>query len=316
MTSIEWVRGPDGSKGHSWNMLGGCSRHSPGCDNCYAMLFEHRFSGEGQRSAGLTIYREGGKRPGVDWSGQIAFMPERLAIPLRRRRPTMYFPCSTSDLFHVKVRDEWIAAVFGVMAATPHTYQILTKRAGRLPEWFAWAHKRGDDGLTMFPHDPLDWRIRQLLSVSARRYEAPTENHGGPWPLPNVWLGVSAEDQATADYRWDALSRTPAAVRTISMEPMLGPISISHWKTVPDWIIVGGEAGRRPRPFHIEWAHRLRDECAARGVRFFLKQFGANVHAPYAPGVTKRIRLKHRKGSDMDEWPANLRVRQMPERAA
>src|SRR5690606_22560010 len=180
MTTIEWTQG-------TWNPVSGCTRVSPGCDNCYAMRQAHRFSGNCQPYEGLTTIRRGK----VDWTGSVRFVPEMLEVPLQRK-PTTWFVNSMSDLFHESLTNEQIASAFGGMAATPqHTYQILTKRPKRMREWFGW--------------------------LDGRR------------PLHNVWLGVSCEDQARADERIPHLLSTPAAVRFVSAEPLLGPIALRAW---------------------------------------------------------------------------------------
>jgi len=210
-----------------WNPLVGCSRTSPGCENCYAETFAHRLEKMGQsRYRGLTVLGKQGAR----WTGEVRQVPEVLGAPLRWRKGKRIFVNSMSDLFHEKVPFEYVAAVFGVMAACPqHTFQVLTKRPERALEYFRWVEKRGEDGLRLFPDDPQDWRIRQLLHVEARRRGADLsaarhQNHGGPWPLPNVHLGVSCEDQAAADERIPILLKCQAAVRWVSAEPLLGPI--------------------------------------------------------------------------------------------
>ena len=277
MTTIEWTE-------RTWNPARGCSRVSPGCDHCYAMRQAHRFSGPGQPYEGLTTIRRGR----VDWTGRARFVPEQLQQPLRVRRPTAFFVNSMSDLFHESLTNEQVAAVFGVMAATPqHTYQILTKRPKRMREWFGW--------------------------LDGRR------------PLPNVWLGVSCDDQARADERIPHLLSTPAAVRFVSAEPLLGPIALRAWMprhavtetddcapwcsacgpTGPlpriDWVIVGGESGPGARPCDVDWIRSIVRQCREAGTACFVKQLGS------------RLGLRDPKGGDPSEWPEDLRVRETPE---
>lgn len=207
--------------------------------------------------------------------------PERLDQPLRWTRPRRIFVCSMADLFHDAVPDDYIARVFEVMARAPqHTFQVLTKRHARM---------------------------RSLLSRPSFRDNL--AHWGAGWPLPNVWLGVSTENQQWADIRVPALLDTPAAVRWISAEPLLGPIDLHpYWThgtpgwgpeypepTSPtgitvqdvvtgprlDWVVVGGESGRGARPMHPDWAERLRDQCYAAGVAFLFKQWGE--WTPLAP---------------------------------
>jgi protein gp37 len=174
----------------------------------------------------------------------VTLHPERLKQPLRWRKPSLVFVNSMSDPFHRDVPDEYIAYMFAVMGqADRHTFQVLTKRPARM---------------------------RALLS---RPDFFPRVKNDRPWPLPNVWLGVSVEDQKWADIRIPALRGTPAAVRFLSCEPLLGPIELDGLRAI-DWVIVGGESGRGARPMHQEWANMIREQCAAAGVPFLFKQWG------------------------------------------
>jgi protein gp37 len=195
------------------------------------------------------------------------------------------FVNSMSDLFHDDVSDWFIAEVFGVMAETPqHTYQILTKRPGRMR-----AYLRDDPQHIL--EDLRDKRLAQAV------YDA-------MYPLPNVWLGVSAEDQKWANVRIPPLLNTPAAVRFVSAEPLLGPVTLDplwgHGAFGPglDWVIVGGESGPGARPMELEWATRLVADCRELGIAPFVKQLGS-AFGPH-------------KGGDMDTWPPELRVREYP----
>ncbi len=178
---------------------------------------------------------------------------DRLEIPLRWKQPQRIFVDSMSDLFHEQVPFGFVQLVFEMMfQADQHTYQILTKRPERMLEFIT-------------RYAPNDWISR-----------------GFPWPLPNVWLGVSAENQETADQRIPVLLRTPAAVRFVSAEPLLGPMFIQGFlldgwhKYAPrlNWLIVGGESGPGARPMHPDWARGLRDQCQVTGTKFFFKQWG------------------------------------------
>lgn len=275
MTKIEWTD-------KVWNPVTGCSKVSPGCDNCYAETFAERFRG----TPGHHFQR------GFD----IVLRRERLDEPLKWRKPRRVFVNSMSDLFHEAVPDDYIADVFARMWWTPqHTFQVLTKRHGRMR--------------SLLPR--LEGRLRNMERDLALVH-APTPLH---WPLPNVWLGVSVENQRWADVRLPALMRTPAAVRFVSCEPLLEPVNLRRWlRPVPDcghvtpedgtcghpaaltpechrwadcparpqrddwrgldWVIAGGESGARARPMHPDWARQLRDDCAVAGVPFFFKQWG------------------------------------------
>ena len=330
-TKIQWTES-------TWNPVRGCSVVSPGCENCYAMGVAARFSGEGQPYEGLAKFSPSRRLP--QWTGKVRLVPEHLADPLRWTKPRRIFVNSMSDLFHEGLTNEEIAAVFGVMSACPqHTFQILTKRAKRMREWFEWVRA------TSLNHDSdaiadafFEWQQRDVLPSA---FLQPT------WPLPNVWIGVSAEDQTRADERIPDLLRTPAAVRFVSYEPALGPINFqrvgpinalrgrrvdatsgeSEACTSLDWIIVGGESGPRARPFDVDWARSVVLQCKSAGVACFVKQLGANPYADPQPTGNFRthngkrqfevkvtpIALKSRKGGDPAEWPADLRVRQFPE---
>ncbi|SKT28769.1 DUF5131 family protein [Mycobacteroides abscessus] len=247
-TGIEWTDA-------TWNPVTGCDKVSPGCDHCYAETFAERWRGtEGH-------YFE----TGFD----VQLRPDKLDLPLRWTKPRKVFVNSMSDLFHDRVPDEYIARVFAVMALAPqHTFQVLTKRHGRMRSLLSshafWA-RVGVAGL-----DRDVWLPQAGVSLD-QHY------------LPNVWLGVSAEDQKRADLRIPALLDTPAAVRFISAEPLLGPIDLHadpigkdsvFWIGRLDWVIVGGESGSGARPMHPWWAESLHRQCAAAGVPFLFKQWG------------------------------------------
>lgn len=213
-TSIEWTD-------TTWNPVRGCTPVSEGCKNCYAMRLAHRFSGPGKPYEGLTKLTTKGPR----WTGDVRTVPELLDAPLRWREPRRVFVNSMSDLFHEDVPEDFIDRVFAVMAiARKHTFQILTKRPERAAEYLnrpgvagaIAAETGGGDGpLTVGAnHGVRPWPFIRPDDLAAR------------WPLPNVWLGTSVEDQAAADERIPHLLRTPAAVRFLSCEPLLGPVDL------------------------------------------------------------------------------------------
>ncbi|ETX26623.1 DUF5131 family protein [Roseivivax isoporae] len=284
MSSIEWTE-------RTWNPIAGCSVVSPGCTNCYAMRMAHRLEsmGSAPHYAGTTEMSRGGPV----WTGKIGVAPERaLTAPLHRRKPTVYFVNSMSDLFHEAVPDEVIDRVFAVMALCPqHKFQVLTKRAARLREYMGRRESFGR-------HPSM---VHAAIMAATGRWSTPALDLRA-WPLPNVWLGVSAEDQRRADERVPHLLATPAAVRFVSAEPLLGPVDLHQWlhpsgaagqcvsidgdwchepgtcsccRRGLDWVIVGGESGPGARPMHPDWARSLRDQCTAAGVAFFFKQWGA-----------------------------------------
>lgn len=227
--------------------------------------------------------------------------------PLKWTEPQLIFTCSWSDFF-IEESDPWRDEAFEIIAKTPqHTYQILTKRPDRM----------------------LDYISRSAYLTNA--------------PLDNVWLGVSVEDQKTADERIPLLLQTPAALRWLSVEPLLGPVDLAEWLwmlkgskggTVDmlHWVVVGGESGPNARPFDIQWARDIIAQCKAADVPVFVKQLGATPEVTmdclHCNGVdsekcgggcngdgTKTFELtyKNKKGGDPSEWPKDLRVREMPE---
>lgn len=459
-TSIAWTDS-------TWSPTRGCSRVSEGCRNCYAERQAVRQKGSGYE--GLVRLTPEGPR----WTGAVRLVPEMLDAPLRWREPRRIFVNSMSDLFHERLSNEDIAAVFGVMAAAPrHTFQCLTKRPERMHAFLSapdvrhkvaqardsvlvdfehnpvekWAPIPGFDGyeasshgnirsdsgplkvhenkrtgrlaVTIWNHgepatepvhrlvllahcggpsEPglevchrngkkldnrlanLRWGTRsenqqekvehgarggpakltpeQVEAVKAARRTGRTQQSVGDefgvsrslvsmiesgrvwappawlqWPLPNVWLGVSVEDQATADARIPHLLRTPAAVRFVSYEPALGPVDfepclqyepftdkykmtlgLKEWCGL-DWIIVGGESGPGARPFDVTWARTIIRQCREAGVACFVKQLGANAveSSPAFDGPPVRRHFADRKGGSLAEWPESLRVRQFP----
>jgi protein gp37 len=273
-TGISWTNA-------TWNPVRGCSRVSEGCRHCYAERVAARFCDPGQPYAGLIRRGVGGDRLG--WSGDVRLVPEHLADPLRWKKPRRIFVNSMSDLFHEKLTNDEIAAVFGVMAACPqHTFQILTKRAKRMREWFAWAADQDCD-----PHTECHAAALRL-DVDDTIHTKSNNATDRPWPLPNVWLGVSVENQDAADERIPDLLQTPAAVRFLSCEPLLDEVRLTHVRperceTISvlettedhariDWVITGCESGPGARCCDVAWLRSLRDQCAAARVPYFLKQ--------------------------------------------
>lgn len=252
-TAIEWTDA-------TWNPITGCSVTSPGCKLCYAMKLAGTRLRHHPSRAGLTE----DTKAGPVWNGQVRFNEDWLDQPMRWRKPRMIFVCAHSDLFHENVPDDWIDRVFAVMALSPqHTFQVLTKRSARMRAY-------------LLSRDPVNGEnelVRQYINdlVIARGGEWLDDFSDLAWPLPNVWLGVSVEDQERYDLRAPDLRQTSAAVRFLSVEPLLGPIT-PDW--LPHWVIVGGESGRGARPMNPAWVRVWRDLCAAGGVPFFFKQWG------------------------------------------
>jgi protein gp37 len=292
----------------------GCSRVSAGCTACYAETQAARIvrMAKGKPSAydGLVKVTAAGE---PRWTGEVRLVPEMLSWPLRKRAPLRIFVNSMSDLFHEGLPNEQIAAVFGVMAAAPqHTFQVLTKRATRMREWFAWLDEHGR---SVMWREATAHAFNGIDVTNRRLYEWWRDaEHAYTWPLPNVWLGVSVENQAAADERIPELLRTPAAVRFLSCEPLIGAVRLNdvalHGRFIEcpdeergeevdpcagcpaipndglrggdycgavrgphvDWVIAGCESGPGARPCSVEWLRSLRDQCSEAGVAFFLKQ--------------------------------------------
>lgn len=308
---------------------------------------------------------------GASWNPIRARHPDRveisldhkvLAKPLHWRKGRKIFPCSMTDIFEDWVSGEWLDRIFAVMALTPqHTYMVLTKRAERMCRYFTTGRTfniLAADGTarvkTVARQETIAIIARGMNIDGARA--SMVEFHD--WPLPNVWLFVSVEDQDAANERVPWLLDTPAAVRGVSYEPALGPVNFRGTGYGPDWLagwdteavhahdcygewrncpeaqqyqtprvdcmIVGGESGPNARPFKIEWARDVREQCKQAGTKFYLKQLGRFVSAdpdefPERIGVWENNAppdrgpiLRSIKGHDPSEWPADLRVRELP----
>ncbi len=261
-TAIEWTDA-------TWNPTIGCSIVSPGCTNCYAMKMAARIERMGGSGGAMYAGMTRPSKAGAVWSGKVRLVEGALDRPLQWRKPRRIFVNSMSDLFHEALSDEAIDKVFAVMALAPrHTFQVLTKRAERMRDYMA-----------TWPMDGQPDRIAVLARDIAYSFGRGQQGNCGvvARPLPNVWLGVSVEDQTRADERIPHLLTTPAAVRFLSCEPLLGPVDLRRLD-VPglgiDWVIAGGESGSGARPMHPDWARALRDQCGASGVPFFFKQWG------------------------------------------
>lgn len=263
-TGIEWADS-------TLNIASGCLRVSPGCDNCYAETFTERFRGT----------------PGHYFEAGFDFQlhEDKLHLPFRWTNGRRIFVNSLSDLWISEMPREVIAELWAVAALTArHTYMILTKRPARMRATLASESFR----------DEVAARVDELSkSPGAQKPEE-------LWPLPNVWCGVSAEDQERAALRIPVLLQTEAQVLFVSAEPMLGPLELGEWlspaaKAGVDWVICGGESGPNWRPMDLDWARRLRDDCVRSGTSFFFKQ-----HAGRVPKLLGR----ELDGRTWDEIPA------------
>jgi protein gp37 len=218
-----------------------------------------------------------------------------LEKPLKRKASAFY--SAMSDLFHESVSDEWIDKIFAVMAlSSHHTYQVLTKRPERMRAYLSKSHGAGNI-LTRVLRCARE--IRSGLPLSASRGLASELG----WPYQNIWLGVSVEDQKAADERIPILLDTPAAVRFLSCEPLLGSVDISALLKNIDWVIAGGESGSNARPCELAWIESIVEQCRTAGVACWVKQLGTNCRGWSSSG----------KGDNPEHWPASIQVQQFPE---
>ena len=364
-TTIEWAD-------WAWNPTRGCSRISPGCVNCYAEKMAARFSskpcprckGSGCGCpvcngdcfvpgpfSGFAEFRIIGDHREAHWTGRVELIEAKLLEPLSSRKKALRFAQehgrkprvfvnSMSDLFHAELPSWDIARVFATMTLCQEiNFLVLTKRADRMPEVFT--EDDFEENVEMCAAVIID----EIIDPLNRRHDDLRATREHVWPIPNVWLGVSVEDQKRADERIPHLLRTPAAVRFLSCEPLLQELRL--WKlrsldyhnntigyeTYPlagmqampdcdwphpkiDWVICGGESGMGARPFDLAWARSLRDQCKEAGVPFFMKQLGRRPEETVtAPRDWQRaVPLKDKKGGDPAEWPEDLRIQEVPNR--
>jgi protein gp37 len=311
MTKIEWTHRP-GTMPAVLNPTTGCDKISPGCKFCYAEIMHRRLEAMGQPK-----YQQ-------PFKGHVQYWPEELAKPFKWKKPRTVFLNSMSDIFHEDVPIEAIAEIYAMMFLTPeHTYIVLTKRADRAKdvlssEEFFFEYVKACNRLHDKYNQPLE---------SALYFE---DEFKTMWPLKNVWQGVSVESQ---DYvqRVRELCLTPAHIRVVSAEPLLGPLDFNERVfqyrdgsvafpylkdsestmliDLIDWIIVGGESGHKARPMHPDWVRDIRDQCKKAKKNFFFKQWGEWVPAeenitsleqidalPDRPKEAKLVEMINRKG--------------------
>ena len=316
-TAIEWAD-------RVWNPVTGCTKVSQGCKHCYAEVMAKRTFGR--------LYPDVPVTPWAPSSTPPPFRPriftdvqthaDRLDAPLRWRKPARIFVNSMSDLFHEDVPDEFIERVLSVVHRRPeHTFMVLTKRPERMQA---------------FMTRPISqWSYSAMPAAPS-------------WPFSNLWLGVSVEDQATADQRIPLLLQTHASVRWVSAEPLLGPVTIlREWLGLGhqhrgqadddyvcccgkprayhvglDWVVVGGESGPKARDCDVAWIRSIVRQCQANRISVFVKQLGESQigHLGDVSGPIGFVDALHhigafrksRKGSDPSEWPEDIRVREFP----
>jgi protein gp37 len=303
-SAIEWTDA-------TWNPTTGCDRVSPGCAHCYALTIAGRLQAMGVRGYG----RDGDPKTSGPGFG-LTLHPERLGIPLAWTRPRRIFVDSMSDLFHADVPDGFVMAVWKTMHdAAWHTFQVLTKRPERMAEWVArWADVEGEANDPDRDRTPDGVRAAhpsgrgQLFADMLEQMGPPPDGYQYPrfaWlryaaaALPNVWLGTSVEN-ARWKSRIDSLRWTPAAVRFLSCEPLLGPLGELDLDGI-HWVIAGGESGPDHRPLDLGWVREIRDQCVDAGVAFFFKQVG---------GRTPKSGGRELDGRTWDDFPV------LPERPA
>lgn len=247
-SKIEWLARP-GTLPETWNMIAGCSPVSAGCLNCYAARLAAGRLRNHPRYEGVAKMENGR----AQWTGKISLDASALDTPLRWKKPRTVFIASMSDLFHASVRTRYIASILARVATTPqHTYLCLTKRARRMYKLFTSG---------AFVH---------CVQLKTRRTFA-TEMM---WPLQNLWLGTTVENQAAADERRADFQATPAAVKFVSYEPAIGPVDWSGWEFI-DMLVFGGESGPGARPAHPNWFRNALAWCRENDIAPFFKQWGA-----------------------------------------
>lgn len=366
-TGIEWTDA-------TWNPVRGCSHASRGCFNCYAEAMAGRFAGNDRRTGKDLPYTgfvtlptsklqyARGSRGGTTrvpiparWTGKVELVLDALGDPVSWQEPRRIFVASMSDVFHESLPDHAIDAICAVMAATPrHTYQVLTKRPERAAAWFRRVESEPGrflaDAMERVGFDSDDAMHAANWVNGWSRY-ADQPDDGNPldgtqrrWPLPNVWLGTSIEDQVSAERRIPHLLGCPAAIRFVSVEPLLEPVDLKRWmwpthdswpsrfktpeqaraagatvtrhrqalvaanRRFLDWVITGGESGSRARQCDVAWIRSIVRDCHAADVACFVKQLGTRQIIDGAEVISRD------RGGDPSTWPEDLRVRQFPAR--
>lgn len=316
---IGWLNVP-GYIPQTWNPIVGCSKVSEGCRNCYAERMAHRLAAMKNCGYENVIAHANGRSVG-QWNGETNILNAVLQKPLGWKKPRAIFVNSMGDLFHENTPDEWIDRVFAVMALCPqHLFIVLTKRAERMERYttkdgvaFRWAKQK-----------------LEMLQQSDAVYRPMPEWMKPLDPktpiMPNVWMGVTVEDQEQADERIPHLLRCPASQRFVSCEPLIGPVDIqsacmidyqhsllpgNDSRPMIKWVICGGESGPGARPMNPEWARSLRDQAMAAGVPFFFKQWGDKTGAGRPLTHSAGREFSEKRGGDVldgrqwHQWPTS-----------
>lgn len=305
VTKIEWAD-------WTFNPWIGCTRVSEGCRNCYA---EREDARRGWTPAGWGPGKDRKRTSVAYWNQPLKWQKESektLSTPGR------VFCASLADWADEEVDDSWRDDLFGVIAYTPKlNWLMLTKRPENARRYLRELHAGQRKIIDRLVYGPKERGLAAALVVKSA--------YDRKWD--NVWVGVSVEDQKTADERLPILMDTPAAIRWVSYEPALGPVDFSKWLDIHrtptpaglDWIVVGGESGPKARPFHVEWAYDVIGQTVQAAKYAFVKQLGARPFFPAGEeGTCQSVQLEDRKGGNWHEWPdelSNLKVREFPVKA-
>lgn len=295
-TKIQWCD-------EVWNVVVGCSRISPGCSQCYAAT----------AAASARLQRFPQYQKVAAWDGTVEFVESQLLKPLSWKKSKKIFVCSMSDLFHENVPDEWIDKVMAVAALCPqHTFQILTKRPERALSYFTRENRFAF----------IDYQAYEILRADRAPYYR--EHPVVKLPLKNVWMGTTVESQAMADRRISILLEIPAAVRWLSVEPLLEDTKLTfmnyvdNWNDLGDkgchkidWVVCGGESGSGSRPCNLAWVRSLIAQCKDADVPVFVKQLGSR---PFREKAEHKYpyKISDKKGGKIEEFPEDLRIREFP----
>jgi len=299
-TKIEWTN-------ETWNPVVGCSKISEGCLNCYAekmavrlaSIYERDISKKNLKPYTSVVtpskyYTLEASREPRRWNGKTAFVESALEKPLHWKKPRMIFVCSMSDLFHESVPFEWIDKVMAIIALCPqHTFQILTKRPERLLEYYQQEPRGQIDHAII---DGISYFVGRGKKYAGKGLTKHLRGYEGLWPLPNLWLGVTIENEKYK-HRANVLSEIPAAMRFISNEPLLSDIryTTDELRHI-DWLIIGCESGPKRRPCKLEWVRNIVSQCKAANVPVFIKQLNING------------KVEH----NIEKFPEDLRIREYP----